>query len=186
MILKRILPYSKFLLQEVVSSGDVVVDATAGNGHDTLFLSELVGESGAVYSFDIQEEALHSTQQKLNERNIENVTLIHDGHQHVKNYLNQEISAAIFNLGYLPGANHEITTEGETTLTAIHELLTLLKSNGLIVLVVYHGHEQGKLEKNFLLTELQKLSQKEVNVLQYQYLNQVGDAPFIIAIEKLR
>ncbi len=186
MILKRILPYSKFLLEQVIQADDHVVDATAGNGHDTIYLANLVGEKGHVYSFDVQEEAIVSTQAKLDEKNISNVTLVHDGHQNVKNYVTRPISAAIFNLGYLPGSNHEITTQGETTLQAIHALLELLKINGIIVLVVYHGHEQGKLEKHFLMEELQKLEQKHVSVLQYRYMNQKGDAPFIIALEKLK
>ena len=186
MILKRILPYSKFLLEQVIQPGDVVVDATAGNGHDTLYLSTLVGKVGHVYSFDVQSEALASTQQKLDEKQLTNVTLIHDGHQHVRHYVKVPVRAAIFNLGYLPGSDHSITTQGESTLKAIHELLDILEINGIIVLVVYHGHEQGKLEKNFLMESLQTLDQKQVSVLQYRYMNQKGDAPFIIALEKLK
>lgn len=57
MILKKILPYSKELLKMAAGEGDIVVDATMGNGHDTQFLAELVGENGHVYAFDIQESA---------------------------------------------------------------------------------------------------------------------------------
>ena len=110
--LERVLPFSKQLLQKVVNSGDVVIDATAGNGYDTLFLAELVGQTGHVYSFDVQEEAMTSTKAKLDDENIHHVTLIHDGHQHVLNYVKQPISAAIFNLGYLPGSDQSITTHG--------------------------------------------------------------------------
>lgn len=190
MHLERILPYSKTLLQKVVKRHDVVIDATAGNGHDTLYLAQLVGANGHVYSFDVQKEALLKTKEKLAMHDIHHVSLIHDGHQHVKQYVSKNhaghISAAIFNLGYLPGSDHSITTQGETTFTAINEMLDLLAVNGVIILVVYHGHEQGKHEKSFLQHELAKLDQKKVSVLQYQFLNQIGDAPFIIALEKMK
>ncbi|HAX73577.1 MAG TPA: 16S rRNA (cytosine(1402)-N(4))-methyltransferase [Firmicutes bacterium] len=189
MILERILPYSKTLLKQAVECGDVVIDGTAGNGHDTLFLAQLVGDSGHVYSFDVQETAVENTKQRLLEHGVNHVTVVHDGHQHVKKYMtpnHQSVSAAIFNLGYLPGSDHSITTQGETTLTAIKEILTLLKVNGIIVLVVYHGHEQGKLEKSYLLEQLSQLDQKQVSVLEYRYLNQKGDAPFILALEKVK
>ncbi|MGL4335734.1 MAG: class I SAM-dependent methyltransferase [Turicibacter sp.] len=188
MILERILPYSKTLLRQVVKKGDVVIDATAGNGYDTIYLAQLVGENGHVYSFDVQESAIRNTQARLDELNIKQATLIHDGHQHVKHYLPKScdglISAAIFNLGYLPGSDHLVTTEGETTLQAIHDILDLLQVNGVIILVIYHGHAKGKLEKNFLLEHLSTFEQKSVSVLEYRFLNQKGDAPFIIAIEK--
>ena len=49
-------------LAEVITKEDVVVDATMGNGHDTAFLAQLAGQ---VYAFDIQEQALVNTQERL-------------------------------------------------------------------------------------------------------------------------
>ena len=95
--LERVLPFSKHLLEKALKPGDIAIDGTAGNGYDTLFLAELVGKDGHVYSFDVQEEAIVSTKSKLEEANINQVTLVHDGHQNVLNYVNQPISAAIFN-----------------------------------------------------------------------------------------
>lgn len=182
--LERVLPFSKNLLEKALSNGDIAIDGTAGNGYDTLFLSELVGELGHVYSFDVQEEAITSTQQKLNEANINNVTLIHDGHQHVLNYVTQPISVAIFNLGYLPGSDQSITTHGDTTWKAVTDILSVLKKNGIIILVVYHGHEEGKVERHYLETCLETLDSKTTQVLNYQFINR-PTAPFIVAIEKL-
>lgn len=187
MKLQRVLQYAKFLLTESIEKGEVAVDATAGNGHDTLFLAELVGENGHVYSFDIQQDAVNTTINRLKENGFEDrATVILDGHQHVTNYISDEIAGAVFNLGYLPGANHEIITKGETTIAAIEGLLNLLKVNGMIVLVIYHGHEGGKAERDAVLNYVSNLPQKYVHVLKYEFLNQKNDPPFIVAIEKIR
>lgn len=187
MKLKRILPFAKELLASVIEPGDTVVDATAGNGHDTLFLANLVGESGNVFAFDVQKEAIEATAAKLEQSNAnKQVTLIHDGHENISTYVQNEVSAAIFNLGYLPGSNHEVVTRGESTIRAIESLLNSLKVGGLIVLVVYHGHGGGKEEKDALLTFVQQLPQSYAHVLSYQFLNQQNTPPFIIAIEKMK
>ncbi|MCM3359312.1 MULTISPECIES: class I SAM-dependent methyltransferase [unclassified Psychrobacillus] len=187
MKLKRILPYAKELLQDVIKEGDTVVDATAGNGHDTLFLASLVGNQGHVFAFDVQTEAIESTSERLSNAAVrDRVSLILDSHGNVSNYIDEQISAAVFNLGYLPGSNHEVVTRGNSTIQAITSLLDLLKIGGLIVLVVYHGHEGGKQEKDEVISFVQQLPQSFVHVLCYQFLNQENDPPFIIAIEKMK
>lgn len=187
MKLQRVLQYAKFLLTQSIENGEIAVDATAGNGHDTLFLAEIVGENGHVYSFDIQQDAVNATIDRLKENGFESrATVILDGHQHVKKYISEEIAGAVFNLGYLPGADHEIITKGETTIQAIEGLLSLLKVNGIIVLVIYHGHEGGKAERDAVLNYVSNLPQKYVHVLKYEFLNQKNDPPFIVAIEKSR
>lgn len=183
--LERVLPFSKSLLEKIISKGDTVIDGTAGNGYDTLFLADLVGESGKVFSFDVQQEAIDSTQEKLNAANISNVSLVLDGHQNVLKYVNEEISAAIFNLGYLPGSDQSITTNGDTTWKAVTDMLSLLKKNGIIILVIYHGHEEGKVERHYLEDCLATLDSSMTQVLQYQFINR-PTAPFIVAIEKVR
>lgn len=187
MNLKRVLPFAKELLTNVIEPGDTVVDATAGNGHDTVFLAQLVGETGHVYGFDVQKEAIQATTENLNKENLtERTTLILDGHEHISKYVQIEVAAAIFNLGYLPGSDHEIVTRGTSTIKAIESLLNLMKIGGLIVLVVYHGHEGGKEEKESLMHYVQQLPQSYVHVLSYQFLNQQNNPPFIIALEKMK
>lgn len=185
MKLERVLPYVKTLLKSSVSPGDTVVDATAGNGHDTLFLAQLVGPTGKVYAFDVQEEAIEATRLRLGEWQ-ECATVIQDGHEKITQYVTNEISAAVFNLGYFPGADHSIITKPNTTIQAITGCLDLLKVGGIIVLVVYHGHEGGDVERDALLDYLQTLPQSFVHVLKYEFINQQNHPPFVVAIEKMK
>lgn len=181
-MLQRILPAAKSFIEEIVNPGDVTVDATCGNGHDTLFLSDLVPD-GHVYSFDIQSEALNNARTTINN---DNVSFINDGHENISRYVKDPVKAGIFNLGYLPGGDKSITTMYETTIAAINNLFTLLTIGGRIVIVVYHGHDSGKIERDALLQSLASWPQDAAQVLQYQYINQKNNAPFLLIIEKLK
>jgi SAM-dependent methyltransferase len=187
-MVKSVLKFAHHLLEESIELGDLVIDATCGNGHDSLFLSDLVGENGRVLSFDIQEQAIQTTKQKLIQDERTNVTLIHDSHENLNEYLsiqkNVEVGGAIFNLGYLPRSDKKVITKGDSTLKAIQILLKYLRKDRLIVLVVYHGHEGGKEEKEMLLKYLLELDQKKYNVLRYGFINQKNNPPFILAIQK--
>ncbi|MGJ9457445.1 class I SAM-dependent methyltransferase [Oceanobacillus sp. CF4.6] len=184
-MLKGVLNYAHYLLEESIEKGEKVIDATCGNGNDTLFLSNIVGEHGHVYAFDIQEQAIASTRKALISHQRTNVSLIHDSHSQIGDYIKKtEIGGAIFNLGYLPKSDKSIITKAASTVTAIDSILTLLKKGGLVVTVVYYGHKGGKDEKKSLLAYLLQLDQKEYNVLRYGFINQKNDPPFILAIEK--
>lgn len=184
-MLKRILPQAKFFAQEVIQQGDIVIDATCGNGHDTHFLAECTGENGKVYSFDIQEQALVNARALCEGK--KNIEFILDSHANIDTYVKEtSVKAAMFNLGYLPKGDHTITTSYESTLPAIEKIFDRLDDGGRIIIVVYHGHPAGKIEKNMLLGSLSRWSQKEAQILNYQFINQRNDAPFIICIEKNR
>ncbi|WP_156288561.1 class I SAM-dependent methyltransferase [Oceanobacillus salinisoli] len=187
-MLKGILNYAHYLLEESIHEGETAIDATCGNGNDTLFLSEIVGENGHVLAFDIQEQAIAVTKDALIKNGISNVSLIHDSHANISDYLpnekNQTIGGAIFNLGYLPKSDKKVITRPQSTIISIDIILDSLKRNGLVVLVVYHGHQGGKEEKEAILKHVLKLNQKEYKVLQYGFINQKNDPPFIIAIQK--
>ena len=187
MTLERILEFSKTLLQKAAGSGDKVIDATCGNGNDTRFLADVVGGEGHVYAFDIQPEAIQATKNKLIAADIKGgVTLINDGHENIARHnIQGEISAAIFNLGYLPGSDQTITTHANTTWKAVTEILPLLKQGGIIILVIYHGHEAGKLERQELERLITILDPTTTQTLRYEFLNK-QNAPYIIAIEKTR
>jgi predicted methyltransferase len=186
--MKRVIPYSHQLLKETVQQGDIVVDATMGNGHDTLLLSELVGESGFVYAFDIQKEALAATKERLDTHQQPPRELICDSHAHLEMYLKDahvhNIKAAIFNLGYLPGSDKSIITTPESTITAVKTLIDHLTIDGIIILVVYHGHPGGDVERDALTAYLSQLDQKSFDVLRYGFINQKNHPPFILAVKK--
>lgn len=189
MKLERILPFARTLLQRATTEGDIAVDATIGNGHDTLFLANVVGETGHVYGFDIQQQALNSTTARLQEHHVDKrVTLLLESHANVKKIIPSEhhgkVTSAIFNLGYLPGGDKNIVTTPSSTIEAIEGLIDIMAVEGIIVLVVYHGHEEGALERDALLSYLEKLDQQRVHVLRYQFINQINNGPFIVALEK--
>lgn len=189
MKLERILPFARQLLVQAVGAGDIAVDGTLGNGHDTKFLAELVGETGMVFGFDIQAEAIAATTTRLQESSLkERVTLYHQGHEHIlyciPPHYHGQIRGAIFNLGYLPGGDKSIVTTANTTMAAVEQLLDMMAPEGIIVLVIYHGHEEGARERDELLQYVKHLDQQRAHVLQYQFINQVNNPPFIIAIEK--
>lgn len=179
--------FSHFLLQTCLNEGQIAIDATMGNGHDTLFLANLVGKTGCVHAFDIQNIAIERTNALLTEHNQLDQCVLHlKGHEHIDTILNESdvISGAIFNLGYLPNANKQIITKQETTLIAIDALLKRLRQYGRIVIVIYYGHPGGETEKNAILHYVNNLPQKDYTVLQYAFLNQKNSPPFVIAIEK--
>lgn len=176
---------SKEICRIKIEKGDTVVDATMGNGNDTAFLCDLVGEEGGVYAFDIQEDAVLITKERLSKLKLENrAQLIHDGHENIDKYVKEKVKLIIYNLGYLPKGDHKITTKGETTIESINRVLKLLDKNGIILLVIYSGHKSGKQEKSELEAFTQTLDQKDLNVLNMRFANQKNDPPEIICIEK--
>lgn len=189
MILERILPYARKLLQSTVNEGDLTIDATIGNGHDTVFLAKLVGETGHVYGFDIQELAIQKTTERINNENLSNqVTLLQRSHAEVKKVipasLHEKLKGAIFNLGYLPGSDKSVVTVPESTISAIEQILEMMAPEGIIVVVIYHGHEGGEIEKDALMNFAQNIPQDLAHVLTYRFINQANNPPFILAIEK--
>lgn len=183
--INKITEVNKIFLEKVIQKGDVVIDATMGNGYDTVYLGNLVGDSGKVYAFDVQEEAIKSTIKKVERDNMTSrVELILDGHENLDVYVKEEVACVVFNLGYLPRAKHIIITKPDTTLEAIKKSLKLLKPNGIISIAAYIGHEGGLEEKNYICEYLNSLDQSEFNVLHMQFTNQINNPPQLILVEK--
>lgn len=189
MKLDGVLPFARILLEKAITEGGAAVDATMGNGHDTLFLAELTGKNGMVFAFDIQSGALDATRKRLEENGAAgSAVLFHAGHEQAAELIPAEyhgkLQGAIFNLGYLPGSDKSIVTKPGTTISAVEQLLSMMAPGGIIVLVIYHGHEGGAEERDSLLAFVRGIDQQEAHVLQYGYINQKNNPPFIIAIEK--
>lgn len=173
------------VLRQVVQEGDTVIDATLGNGHDTLMLAELVGASGHVIGFDIQADAVAHTAARLAENNLLSRCELHAvGHEHIQVYVHTPVKAAVFNLGWLPGGDKHITTLWETTHTAISAALSLLEKGGVCTVCAYPGHEAGDQERFALLDWLSTLRPQEFNVLHHRFLNAGPGAPECFVIQK--
>ena len=178
----RLLAMAKLFLSEAIRPDDTLVDFTMGNGHDTLYLCGLVPE-GKVYAFDVQKEAIENTAALLKGAGRENATLIHDGHQNVKNYVTGPIGGGMFNLGYRPGGDKTKHTLCETTLTAVRAGVDLLRPGGILVISVYPGHAEGTREGEELYALFSEFDRKKFSVMCHRMIN-ASDAPFIFVCEK--
>lgn len=175
------------LASTLLQPGEIAVDATAGNGNDTVFLAALVGACGKVYAFDIQAEALQRTQEKLRESRLASqVQLIHDGHQHLKKYIKEPVAVVLFNLGYLPGGCKQLVTKPTTTLQALEQAVCLLKISGIVCLTVYTGHPGGYEEWETVANYLKTLPQEHYSIVLHRFVNRSPNYPFTVSIQKLK
>lgn len=171
------------LVSNAVEEGDTVVDATIGNGHDTVFLADLVGSFGKVIGFDIQAQAIEQTRNRLG--GGENVTLHLDSHGDMESYLNIEVNAVMFNLGYLPGGDQKIITVPASTLSALKTAAEHLAINGVITIVAYIGHEGGSDEASKVDQWAETLCPDHFSVIRYEFSNRKNKAPYLIGIQRL-
>lgn len=180
-----LLTLQKSFILAHLKAGDSCADFTMGNGHDTAFLSQTVGENGHVWAFDIQPSALESTKKTLEASGCpQNYTLINDSHHNAKSYIDKKIKAGMFNLGYLPGSgNKSLTTKRETTLPAVQVAIELLDSDGILLVAVYPGHEEGYLEGLMLEEYFKTVSRFEMSISRFQIINS-PTSPYFFIIEK--
>ncbi|GEB30856.1 MULTISPECIES: tRNA (mnm(5)s(2)U34)-methyltransferase [Brevibacillus] len=180
----NVLEVARKLIRERVQPGETVIDATMGNGNDTMFLAQLVQETGKVIAFDIQPQAIAKTKERLEREGLaERVELKLASHEEIDR-LDGQAGAIMFNLGYLPGGDKEITTQATSTIRAIQSGLQVLRPGGVMTVMIYWGHTAGEVEKEAVESFCQELSQLEFLVLKYQYVNQQNQAPFLLAIER--
>lgn len=170
-----------------VAEGDFCIDATAGNGNDTMLLCELVGETGKVIAFDIQEKAIANTKKCLEAHQLaERAEVVLDSHVNMADYAQEaSVSCVTFNFGYLPGGDHSLATRKETSITAIYEGLRLLKKGGMMSLCIYSGGDSGFEERDAILEELKHLDGKQYLVIVSEYYNRPNNPPITVLIIKL-
>lgn len=180
----NLLEIEKNFLIPHIKKGGVAVDFTMGNGHDTLWLSEAMGEGGKVYAFDIQPQALESSRRLLEaEHAPKNYTLILDSHSNVMDYVSEKICIGMFNLGFLPGGDKSITTKRETTMVAIRAAIELLDVDGALLIAVYPGHAEGTIEGELIEEELSRLNRKELCASKFKIVNS-PTSPFFFVVER--
>ncbi len=165
------------VIEKFVAYGDTCIDATAGRGYDAAFLSELVGDKGRVIAFDIQEEAVRSTEALLKTRGLRAEVHL-DTHAHMADYADPNtVACVVFNLGYLPGGDHTVFTHATDTIPAIEAALTLLKDGGLLAVTIYSGGVTGYAERDAVIPYLKSLDSDKYQVLGVTFDNWKGDFP---------
>lgn len=183
----QITDWCHHMVLEHISEGDLCIDATMGNGNDTLFLCQQTGPSGKVLAFDIQQTALVHTRQRLeSELTFVNYELHLTGHEHMAEFAGREQASCImFNLGYLPSGDHSLATRAQTSIAAMEAGLTLLKPGGVMSVCIYSGGDSGFAERDAVLPWLKTLDPKRYLVLLTEYYNRANNPPipaFIIKI----
>ncbi len=180
----------KLVLERLDAHSGYAIDATAGTGVDTLMLAKAAGRRGQVFSFDIQQDALDRTQERLDKEDqakLASVQLILDSHATMSQYIPEaqhgKIQVIMFNLGYLPTGDLSIITEPESTLTALASAFDLLAIRGILTIVLYPGHAGGAEEAEAVQDWASSLPVAVAQSIIYRQL-QRQDAPYLIAIEK--
>jgi SAM-dependent methyltransferase len=168
---------SHYIIKNFCKSFDCAIDATLGNGHDTDFLKDYFRK---VYAFDIQRSAIENYMN----RNTGNIELIHDSHENLAEYIKEEIDCIVFNLGFLPGGDKNITTKRDSTLKGINSSLNILKNGGIITIALYSGHAEGKEESEALLSWAATLSKNQYGVMHHTFINRSNNPPSLLVVEK--
>ncbi len=187
------------LAREKAEKSFFVVDATAGNGHDTLFLARTVDQSGAagacVLAFDIQATALDRVRQRLTGADVKvPVYLFHEGHEYLEERVSclihekkipERLAAIVFNLGFLPGSNKLIITRPDTTLAALGAAIRLLSPHGIMTVHMYSGHVGGGEECLAVLDFVSHLAWDTWRVLSLEQCNKTRNREWLIIAERL-
>ncbi len=190
MIANNILSFAKCILCEALEPGGIAVDATVGNGYDTVFLSRQVGCEGHVFGFDVQADAIKQTEARLNEECVpENWSLFHTGHENMLTAVPQEyhgkVNVIMFNLGFLPGSDKSVITRSETTLEAIEASLAILAKGGMLCVAIYAGHPGGE-EEDIAVRELcSSLDYHSYRVIQSEMVNKPGHPIRMLFVSRL-
>ena len=171
------LSFAHDFIKRYVKQGDFCIDATAGRGRDTALLCRLVGTSGSVLAFDIQQSAVAQTEQLLRAQNF-HAQVILDSHADLEKYAAPDsVDCIVFNFGRLPGGNPNIFTTEQSSVTAIAAGLRLLKSGGIMSLSLYYGGANGYAERDAILQYSQTIDDKKYSVLVGDWANRTGNPP---------
>ena len=177
------------VIRDLVREGDIAIDATAGNGHDTQFLADLVGVPGKIFAFDIQKMALKKTERRLNDANLQNVILINRDHAELADAIPKayhgRIAAVMFNLGYLPGADKAVVTNVDSTRDGLLQAVSLLRPGGVVTVLAYTGHGGGVAEASAVEEVLGKLPNREFDVTSVESQPGRTSGPRLFLVKRL-
>jgi len=175
--------------KQLLQPGSWVIDATCGNGYDTLFLATILSsfdKEFGVIAIDLQETAIDNTRALL-QKELPSISSIHFFHQSHESFpllaSENSISLIAYNLGYLPGGDKQKTTLTSSTLTSLSAAEHLIAPGGVISISCYPGHEEGKKEEEALLSHLKQLPQNEWHITHHYSVNR-HQSPTLILLQK--
>lgn len=184
-VIKNAVNTARDMIKRKINKNSIVIDATVGNGHDSKFLCSFLGENGKFYGFDIQKSAIDRTEERLDEKNYKcTINLFLDSHTEFKKHIQEEVDMIIYNLGYLPKGDKSITTLHDTSLLSVKEGMDILKKEGMIILTIYPGHDEGMKEFEIISSFLKGVNQKKFEVMKIEFFNQKNNPPLLFMIEK--
>jgi len=172
-------------IQGTLSADSIALDATMGNGHDTLFLAR---HSAKVYAFDIQQAALDTTYQQIKKHHFSGkVVLIHDSHEHMRQHIseNEQMNVIMFNLGYLPHGDASIITKTQSTLSALNQALEILSPSGIISILCYPGHTGGQEEMTTVTNWYQQLNSHQFAITIIHSMQETDQSPRLFILQAL-
>lgn len=173
------------LIAEAYPKINCAIDATCGNGHDTLFLAKRCSEKGKVFSFDIQQQAIQVAKKRITENTLTNkVAFFCTSHENMQQHITQKAQVIMFNLGYLPNADKSITTQANSTIKALNSACQLLSNNGLLSILCYPGHAEGKIETEQVKQWLNKLDKQPFIIETHQSNVPTESSPILFIIRK--
>lgn len=187
-LLTKTTELAMYIASSYTFPGCVIVDATCGNGHDTLALAS--AEPSKLYAFDIQQQAVSNTTELLRSEgygeHIENgtISIICDSHRNMPVHVTGHADLIVFNLGYLPGGDKTVTTSAAETIDAVTSSLDLLSKGGLLCITMYSGHEVGLAEKEQLMEMAESLDPKVYHAAYVNFINQHNSPPEILLITR--
>ncbi len=183
----KITDWCASFLKLQVREGDLCIDATMGNGRDTLLLSRLAGKKGKVLAFDVQEIALKNTEAYLESEGApDNTTLLLDSHENMGRYAFPEtVRCIVFNFGYLPGGDHALSTKPASSLRALEEALKLLQKEGMLSLCIYSGGDSGFEERKAILSWLKSLDPRRYLVIYSEFYNRPNHPPIPVLVIRI-
>ena len=151
--------------EKILKDGDTVIDATCGNGKDSLTLAKLLSnkKDTLLFCLDIQSKAIENTKALLAQEipsALSSTHFILGSHEHLPHTYPREPNLIIYNLGYLPGFDKTIKTDASSTLKSVSNALEIISLGGVICITCYPGHSEGKIEQEVLLAFLSSLDPK--------------------------
>jgi len=178
------------ILGPEIQDGDWCVDATAGNGHDTQFLAERVGATGRVLAIDLQATAIQETRRRLVARALDRrCELVVGDHVGLAEMVPDQwvgrVALVMFNLGYLPGGDHGVITDTESTVKAVKAAIKITRLGGIVSIIAYPGHDGGSREAQTLVEFVEGLDGKNFEVIRSETLLTLRPAPFHLAIRRV-